>query len=50
MIFLIQLLIYCNDNNILGGGKVGFFFGGGGKHLSSNTLVRTLPGEGKVKN
>ena len=31
MIFPVQLLMYCNDNNIfLGGGELGNFFLGGG--------------------
>ena len=29
MIFPVQLLMYCNDNNIFGG-ELGIFFGGGG--------------------
>ena len=31
MIFPVQLLMYCNDNNIFfwGGGELGIFFGGG---------------------
>ena len=39
MIFLIKLLIYCNNKNYFGGGAGHFFGGGGGGSLySSNTL------------
>ena len=31
MIFPVQLLMYCNDNNIFGGGTGHFFLGGGGE-------------------
>ena len=44
MIFPIQLLIYCKDNNILGG-KLGIFFLGGGGEASTPqipALDRTL--------
>ena len=51
MIFPIQLLIHCNDNNILGG-EAGhflfcfFFFFGGGSFYPSNTLDRILERRG----
>ena len=39
----VQLLIFCNDNNIfLGGGKLGIL--GGGTSTPLNTLERTLDG------
>ena len=45
MIFPIQILIYCNDNNIFGG-KLGIFWGG--TFYPSNTLDRTLAVYGDV--
>ena len=41
MIFPILLLIFCNDNNIFLGGKLGIL--GGGSFYPLNTLDRTLP-------
>ena len=35
--FPVQLLMYCNDNNIFGG-ELGIFFGGGGGWGSLYTL------------
>ena len=37
MIFPVQLLMYCNDNNIFGG-ELGIFFEGGGGWGSLYTL------------
>ena len=48
MIFPIQLLIYCKDNNILGG-KLGiFFFWGGASTPQLPALDRTLAVYGDV--